>query len=217
MESKLFPFPNRDDSRQILENDPCYGKIPQENTGKIFDEAWEFGRNQGLLFSKNNNADIDMVSFLRANGFSVIEHDVDYVSGNIRYFCEYVSEKNIVEIYRKSIILWSENNKMTYQDSLDIILAHEYFHYLEWHVLGRVSKHYLVPMLKLGRLCIGKTGISALSEIAANAFANTVYEEFKKAGRFTSKENDFLDTTNYGCCNSASGEPVSERKLEAIG
>lgn len=184
MKNALFPFPSKEDSIKILENDPCYPKIKPEDISPVFEEAWEYGKKQGEIFCQDNLADIDMLEYLKNRNFTVIEHDVDYVSGNIRYFCEYISEKNIVEIYRKSIELWAESNDMSYRDSLDIILAHEYFHYLEWHVLGRVSKHYLVPMLKIGKHSFGKTGISALSEIAANAFANAIYENYKTEGRF---------------------------------
>ena len=45
-----------------------------------------------------------------------------------------------------------------------------------------VSRRYQVPILKIGAWELGKTGIPALSEIGANAFAKTCwdYMESKK-------------------------------------
>ena len=52
---------------------------------------------------------------------------------------------------------------------------HEFFHVLETTRLGLTSKEYLVPLFTLGPFRLGKTGIHALSEIAAHAFTNTYY------------------------------------------
>ena len=37
------------------------------------------------------------------------------------------------------------------------------------------SRRYQVPILKIGSLKIGRTGVPSLSEIGANAFANVCY------------------------------------------
>ena len=78
--------------------------------------------------------------------------------------------------------LWCENNGFSYDEGLNIILCHEYFHYLEQNKIGMVSRRYQVPILKIGAWELGKTGIPALSEIGANAFAKTCwdYMESKK-------------------------------------
>ena len=60
----------------------------------------------------------------------------------------------------------------------NLILSHEFYHYLEATELGYTSRRYLVPMIILGKLRLGKTGVPALSEIAANAFANYCYNHF---------------------------------------
>ena len=98
--------------------------------------------------------------------------------GNIRYFCEYFSEKNQIIIYSKGIDLWASSNGLEHAQARNIILAHEFFHHLEAKQLGWISKRCLVPMLKIGSLTLGKTGIAALSEVAANAFANTYYSAY---------------------------------------
>ena len=95
--------------------------------------------------------------------------------GDRRYFCEYFSEKKLIKIYRKSMELWCGENGYDYEDGCNLILCHEYFHHLEWHEIGMTSRRHQVPMIKIGRFHLGKTGIPAQSEIAANAFAQECF------------------------------------------
>lgn len=176
MATDFFPFPNKEASFSILERDACYGKIPEKDVHRAFEDAWNTGETEAERFLSSEMAcPARMMDRLTAEGFKIEKYDEDYISGNHRYFCEYVSERNLIRIYEKSVLLWAVSNKLPYDDALNLILAHEYFHYLEWHKIGLVSRHFQVPMLKIGSLSVGKTGIAALSEIAANAFANTYY------------------------------------------
>lgn len=177
-----FPFPNREDSIKILKADPCYGKIAPEQVDAVFDRAWKTGEEQAELFLRERigRTDISMMEILKGLNFEIEIHDMDYVMGNIRYFCEYISQKNIVRIYSQSVSLWAKRNNLPYESGLNLVLAHEYFHYLEWHIIGQTSKQYLVPMVKIGPIKLGKTGIAALSEIGANAFANRYYKYLVK-------------------------------------
>ncbi|MBQ6797787.1 MAG: hypothetical protein IJP11_00955 [Oscillospiraceae bacterium] len=176
MQKEFYPFPDKASSMQILQRDPCYFKIPADEVPAVFERAWNTGLKEANRFFSTVTPDDDfMTEALSARGITVKAFDSDYVVGNTRFFCEYLSEKNIVHVYRDAITVWAETNGFTYRDSLNLILAHEFFHHLEWHVIGLVSKQYLVPMLRIGRFSIGKTGIAALSEVAANAFANRIY------------------------------------------
>lgn len=177
MSDLQFPFPDQEASRRILESDPCFKKIPANQVDEIFESAWKVGQSEAerFLAQWEEQPTPSLFQILKKKQFRMEEQDIDYVMGNIRYFCEYMSEKNIICIYRKSVEKWAEKNGFPYETARDLILAHEYFHYLEWHEIGRTSKKYLVPMLKIGPLSFGKTGIAALSEIAANAFANSYY------------------------------------------
>lgn len=180
MNRKVFPFPDKESSMQILKNDPCYGKIPEERVDAVFDDAWSVGIEEAGKFIRTHCAEsgFDMFRILEKLGFRIIRQDTDYVMGNIRYFCEYFPEKNQIYVYEKGIDLWAASNGLESEQSGNIILAHEFFHYLEAKRLGWMSKRCLVPMLKIGRLSIGKTGIAALSEVAANAFANEYYSAY---------------------------------------
>ena len=171
-----FPFPSKADSFKILERDPCFGKIPKGSVQTVFDDAWNVGVNEGNRFLEDSSLEhLDMTSVLENEGFSVITENKDYVIGTQRYFCEYLPKSKHVKVYRDSVNLWAEMQGLDYETAKNVILAHEYFHYLENTKIGWVSRHYMVPMLKIGRHSIGSTGVPALSEIAANAFANTLF------------------------------------------
>lgn len=177
MNQKKFPFPDKESSMEILKKDPCFGKIPPEQVPIVFEDAWTTGTTeaQKFLSAHCQNSGFDMMEILTRLGFAITVQDVDYVMGNIRYFCEYFSEKNQIIVYSKGIDLWAASNELEHTEARNIILAHEYFHCLEARHLGWVSKRCLVPMLKIGSFTLGKTGIAALSEVAANAFANEYY------------------------------------------
>ena len=163
MDAAFFPFPNQEASRHILTQDPCYHKIPADQRDAVFQDAWDYGIQAAESFGSFHGTDSSMRELLIAQGFSVHEPDVDYVVGNTRYFCDYQSEKNIVNIYKKSIELWADSNGFSYDDSVELILSHEYFHYLEWHKIGLASKRCLVPMLQIGPWKLGKTGLPNLT------------------------------------------------------
>ena len=182
MDQKKFPFPDKESSMDILKQDPCFGKIPPDQVPHVFEDAWATGTLEAERFiaSYCPDADFDMMQILKKLGFDIQIQDIDYVMGNIRYFCEYFSEKNQIIIYSKGIDLWASSNELEHEQARNIILAHEFFHHLEAKQLGWMSKRCLVPMLKIGSFTLGKTGIAALSEVAANAFANAYYSAYAK-------------------------------------
>lgn len=175
MDDVFFPFPNREACEIIFKEDPCYGKIPEQKRQAAFDDVWKLGVTIADQVWASAAHPADMRTILSENGLVLKETDVDFVVGNTRYFCDYQSEKNIVTIYKKSVELWAASNSMSYENGVQLILAHELFHYYEWHKIGLASKRCLVPMLKIGKIEFGKTGIAALSEVAADAFANKWY------------------------------------------
>ena len=172
-----FPFPNKENSLACLEHDYVYNKIEKDRIPEIFEEAWKIGERAAEEFLKGfaKGEEIRMMEIFKQKGIEILETDIDYVLGKNRYFCEYISNRKIVKIYKKSISLWCKENGFSYDDGLNIILSHEYFHYLEWNSLGMTSRRYTVPILKIGKFKLGETGIPALSEIAANAFAAKCY------------------------------------------
>ena len=171
-----YPFPNKENSMQDLLRDYVYPKIEPEKVDEIFEDAWSVGQTAARNFLREHgDAPLRMRRFLLEQGFQVQEKNMDYVLGGRRYFCEYFSERKVIKIYRKSVELWCGENGYNYEDGCNLILCHEYFHHLEWHEIGMTSRRHLVPMIKIGGISMGKTGVPSLSEIAANAFAQECF------------------------------------------
>ena len=169
---KEFPFPDKENSLDVLKRDYVFDKIEKDQIPVMFEDAWSTGEQQAKVFlEENGNGKLDMQRILREKGIKIIKKDVDYIVGDQRYFCEYFSGSDVIKIYQKSVQLWCKNNGFAYEEGLNIILCHEYFHYLENSRIGMVSRHFQVPMIKIGKWKVGSTGIPSLSEIGANAFA----------------------------------------------
>ncbi len=171
-----LPFPGRELAQQELSYDLCYDRIPEQDRERIVEMAWQKGCDAARRVFQEQNGSTDFFAIARASGLKLLEKDVDYVAGGQRYFSDYISGQSVVNLYVKSIDLWAQQNGMDRRTAENLILSHEYFHFLEWTKLGLTSRDYQVPMLRLGPLSIGKTGIRALSEIGAHAFARTYYE-----------------------------------------
>lgn len=177
MTDRNYPFPSREDALLILQRDYCYHKIPEQDVQPLIEMSWQLGvdtaRNFLKKFPLSEPLKFDVV--LAGEGFAVKTEDKDYVSGRIRYFAEIQPGAKVVTVYKQSVQMWAKKNGYSYQQARNLILMHEYFHYLEMTELGMVSKRYQVYMLKIFGREIGKTGIAALSEIAANGFAMTIF------------------------------------------
>ena len=180
-----FPFPDRENSMQELLSDYVFPKIEKNKIQEMFDTAWSIGEQAADVFigQWGQEAPLSMREVLQRSGVKIIEKDIDYVVGKRRYFCEFFSGTNVLKIYEKSVDKWRlENGFCSYEEGLEVLLFHEYFHYLEWNSLGMTSRKFQVPILKIGKWKIGKTGIPSLSEIGANAFANKCFLQFMQPG-----------------------------------
>ena len=181
MSDVRFPFPNKAGAIHTLKRDYVFKKIPPEEIDGIIDRAWETGRAaaERFLKSKDGINCFDFVQVFRDEGIEIIEKEEDFVSGKLRYFSDFLPKRKLLTIYSHSVTFWAEANGLDYEDARNCILMHEFFHYLEYYHLGFVSRQYQVPMIRIGNFTLGKTGISALSEIAADAFAGHMFETMK--------------------------------------
>jgi hypothetical protein len=171
-----FPFPGIELSEQELSYDYCYAKIPAPDRPLIAKIAWEKGAAAAADVFKQFNGERNFFVILSKSGLSCEWINKDYVIYGRRYFSEYFTRKKQILLYTKSVELWAEKHGMDREEAGNLILSHEYFHFLECTSLGFTSRTYQVPMLILGPLKIGRTGIRALSEIGAHGFARTYYE-----------------------------------------
>lgn len=171
-----MPFPGRELANEELSRDNCYSKVPECDRPVIADKAWLKGIKAAELVFKRYRGEKNFMKIIEESGLTCEKIDTDYVMGNQRYFSDYLTGQKLIRLYMKSISLWAEENGMGTDEAVNLILSHEYYHFLEWSELGLTSKDYQVPMVKLGGLKIGRTGIRALSEIGAHGFACRYYQ-----------------------------------------
>lgn len=201
---RAFPFPDQVESRDELKRDILFPKIPSDKIVQISDQAWNVGVSaaQKIL---SRYPEMDIRQILKAEGLTVSPIHKDNVVGSVRYFSEYYSGKKQIFLYIDSIRMWAEANGLAQADAEDLILAHEMFHYLECTSLGLTSNLYQVPVVKIGKVAIGKSGIRALSEIGAHGFSRSFYE-----GRIVTMH--LSDNPLYNC---AMNEAVCENRYRA--
>ncbi|MDR1468543.1 MAG: hypothetical protein LBT00_04555 [Spirochaetaceae bacterium] len=171
-----LPFPGPDLAEQELRYDYCYAKIPPEDRAGIVNMAWERGTAAARDVFARYDGEGNFFVIAERSGLSCEEVDKDYVMGDLRYFSDYLSGQKRIRLYTRSIALWAEQNNMDEAAARNLILSHEYFHFLECTALGLTSRLYQVPMLIIGPFKIGRTGIRALSEIGAHAFAHAYHQ-----------------------------------------
>lgn len=172
-----FPFPGRELAAKELSYDSCYAKIPAEDRESIIEKAWTKGEQAAQMVYKRYHGEADFLVIVQKSGLVCEKVNTDYIAGNQRYFSDYLTGQNLIHLYMKSIDLWAEQNNIDIDNAVNLILSHEYYHYLEWNKIGLTSREYQVPILQIGPVKIGKTGIRALSEIGAHAFARRYYEK----------------------------------------
>ena len=180
MEEFRFPFPGRELADRELTYDPCYGKIPEADRAVIVEKAWQKGCAAARMVYDREAGSLDFHTIARKSGLKLIEVPKDYIVGKQRYFSDYISGQNLINLYSLSIQKWAEQNALEFDEAVNLILAHEYYHFLEMNEIGLASRDYLVPMVAIGPLKLGKTGVRALSEVGAHAFVRKYYELVKE-------------------------------------
>ena len=170
-----FPFPTRELARKELLWDRFAARIPEEDRERVIDLAWSKGERAAHMVFEESHSQGDFFQICKDAGLTIIKKDIDCVYGNQRYFSDYVSGTKEITLYEQSCALWAKQNQLEVHEAQNLILMHEFFHVLETTRLGLTSKEYLVSLFTIGPFKLGKTGIHALSEIAAHAFTNTYY------------------------------------------
>lgn len=177
MKINEFPFPDKELAREELLRDFSINKIPPEDIDLIIEIAWNQGVKASEFIKNNYVGHYDFKSIMDNFDLKIIDKNIDHIIGDTRFFSEYYTKKGKILMYTKSIENWSEFNGLSFEVGYNLILCHEFFHYLEYTKFGLTSNLYQRPLIKLGRMSIGKTGVRAMSEIGAHSF---VYNLFRK-------------------------------------
>lgn len=173
--SRQFPFPNRDLAYQELKVDPVYNKIPEQDIDHLIDIAWDSGCVAADYIKSIYTQPYNFVEIAEQHQLKIQDVNIDRIVGKQRYFSEYITKASQISMYTESIKMWADTNRLSYEEAYNLILGHEFFHFLEYTTYGYTSKKYQVPMLKMGKFELGKTGVRALSEIGAHAFVNQLF------------------------------------------
>lgn len=171
---KQFPFPNRVNSMDDLARDAVYNRIPEGERELVCAIGWNHGVEVAhKIIEAHGKKPIDKI--LEAKGVKLVRLDKDKVAGGLRYFSEFFEKAKTINIYKKSVAKFAEANELFQGKAEELILAHEFYHYLECYEFGNSAQLYSV-YYKLGPFKLFKSGVRALSEIAANAFARVYWE-----------------------------------------
>lgn len=172
---KIFPFPDREDSMEELKTDVLYTRIPLKDRENLCEMAWERGVHTARkIIEKYPGRRIDEIAGLE--GVRVLVLPEEPVNGGLRTFGAYYPKSSQMVLYAGSIARWAKANTMSLAEAEDLVMAHEFFHFLECTRVGESSDLYRLPILKIGKLVLLRSGVRALSEISAHGFARTYYE-----------------------------------------
>ncbi|MGL9727114.1 hypothetical protein [Enterococcus sp. DIV0756] len=152
-----------------LKQDMLFHKIPVEDIWNYLEKSLEIGKS---FVSKLKSKDI--FELYAESDIRIKEEKHDGVFYKVQMRAQFESDRkgnNLVYLYEKSIAQLAEANKLGLTEMKRIILAHEYFHYLEEksesHVYDQFAPIESAKILGFSQ----KAHIRRTSEIAANAFA----------------------------------------------
>jgi hypothetical protein len=162
-----------------LSRDILYKKIPAIMRDKLVNQALKIGRQTARDIAIEYGTQ-DPILIAKKLGIKIEEVSSKSFIGNILLRAEYVTSPPTIRLYKNSIFwLIGTITRLKLEDIfppekiMAIHVAHEIFHHIENVKIGLVSKCYTVNILKIGPIRI-KSEIKSLSEIAANAFADTL-------------------------------------------
>lgn len=170
-----FPFPDKAESRKELTSDVMYRRIPEQDRDRICEMAWDRGVATAEVILKKYPAK-RMREIVEAEGLKIVILKKDEVNQAFRTFGEYDTASEKMTLYMGSIAKWAAANGLSREAAKEVVMAHEFFHFLECTQIGKTSGIYQVSVLKIGKLVLTKSGIRALSEIGAHGFARTYFE-----------------------------------------
>lgn len=172
-EETAFPLPGRALAEKELRRDALYSRIPPQKRREVLERAWSKGEQAARQVYRQHGGEADLLCIAERSGLHCQWDERDRALAGRRHFAEYLPECRCVRLYEGGIRLLAEKNGIPVPQALDLVLGHEYFHFLEHLCLGWTSRDCLVPLVCIGPLRFGKTGIRALSEVGAHAFAYT--------------------------------------------
>lgn len=170
-----LPFPDYNLSKDEVLKSNLSKKTTEQSALKYFDQSWECGKYQAEQLISNGTVANFEEEFISLN-YSIYEYNIDNKVGNIRYYADIFPKNKIIKLYSLSIKKWSDQFYLNYERSKNLVLAHEFFHYIEHSSIGFLSEMTNIPYIKIGNYKIGRLKFNILSEVGAYSFVNTLIE-----------------------------------------
>lgn len=171
-----------------LTEDPIFGRIPKDRTSYYIENSIKMGSEKAVMLKKNCE-NKSLTELCIDNGITVNIIDKSYKVMDTNYRAEIYYSKNQINILKPSISLLEEQLKglATIEEIIDIHIAHEFYHFLEYRN-EKDTADILLPVttLKLGKFN-KKSKVIKTCEIAAHAFC----KEYLKL-QFHPKALDFV-------------------------
>lgn len=193
-----------------LSQDLLYGRIPKEKRQDYIDASLKIGYEEAFPYRGQN-----IFKLYEKHGIRIVYHKESKGTMGVLLRGQAVmsNKEKKVELYKTSIESLAVNSSfkdspgLSYEQALQLHLAHEFFHYLEF-AEGKTAAEKLPPVVLTKILGWKRYGfINRCSEIAAHAFAKTMldlpylsnaYDYFYLLKTGKMKEEDFISMMN---CN----------------
>ena len=155
-----------------IKQDLLFYKIPTQQLPYYVHSALRIGQQLGQSFKGQ-----DPRGLLQEHQIAIDPQQGDGSFFKVTFRAQFETDakgKNHVLLYESSIKELAEANKLSLAEMEDVVLAHEFFHYLEFQQ-GVLVPDQLEPFesFRLGRLT-RKARVQRTSEIAANRFTKEV-------------------------------------------
>lgn len=191
-----------------LSNDLLYHKIPEEKLLYYIRESLREGKEAAMIYQG-----LDIQELCKENKIEIayIKESKKSYGVSFRAQTEMDNKHCKIWIFEGSIRELSKNSSsngrkgITYEEALNIHLAHEFFHYLEYSKEGFIADK-LEPILRINLPFLKKKAqLLKCSEIAAHAFAKellglselpNIYDYLYLIHTGQMKENEFLNIIN---------------------
>ena len=103
MPDYTLPFPGRELADQELTYDVCYAKILPQDRASIVERAWRKGEQAARDIFVKYGGEMDFFKIAADSGLVCECVDKDYISGNQRYFSDYISGQSRIHLYLGAI------------------------------------------------------------------------------------------------------------------
>ena len=165
-------------ARYLVTTDPIQGKIPKDEIDEIINSSMKCGKDEAnkLLEKYGNISPSEMAKSLNID----LSHQDKQGLTDYIYFGLFESPNSII-IYDGNIetadnLLKELNIDYFNVDFKDIVLAHEIFHYIEFHDKSLYSNIRRINLWSLGKLYTHTSPLICTGEIAGMSFAKILID-----------------------------------------